>query len=630
MLLKVGDLAKRAGLTVRTLHHYDSIGLLSPSARSDSGFRLYNQADVIQLHRIQALKQFGCSLADIRAFLAEPGASLMDIVTRQMSVLDEQVRRAQTLRDRLSRLREQLSRGEETGITDWLTILELMTMYEKHLSKEELATLHSNKAAGNREDGWSQLVPLVQGGIDRGLSPESGEARELAWRWMRLLKDTTGNDATLAMKLKRMHREEREAQLLKGITPEMLDFITNSFESARAAIFAKYLSEGELELVRSRQAAHGSDWPPLIAAMRQQIERGAAPNDPAVQALVLRWESLFRDSYSGGDPVLEDKIRSAFQKEPDLLLSVGMDSPLIAFVQRAIKEFRQAPENHGDRSDPVPKPSAMRVATLRAAHQLLDTPLVFEDPLAFRMLGPAEKQSLRSDPSRYNTPLLKGLRTSLVVRSRLAEDEWAEAKQRGIRQYVILGAGLDTFAYRNQDQHDSRVFEVDLPATQQWKRDCLRAAGIEEPASLTFVPIDFERATLAEALGQAGFCHNEPALFSWLGVTMYLEEQAIMSTLRFIASLTPGSGVVFDYAVLPSLLTSREHRAMELLAARTAEHGEPWKTYFAPTTLAAVLHSLGFTEVSDFGPEQLNERYLSGRQDGLRKSGVSRLVCARV
>ena len=630
MLLKIGELAKRAGLTVRTLHHYDHIGLLSPSARSDSGFRLYSQADVVRLHRIQALKQFGCSLSDIGAFLAEPGASLIEIITQQMSVLDEQVQRAQALRDRLFRLREQVYKGEDTGLTDWLTILEMMTMYEKHLSKEELDRLRSNKAAGNLDGEWSQLVPLVQDAMDRGVAPESQEAQELAWRWIRLLRDTTGNDAALAIKLQRIHREEQKAQLLKGITPEMIEYITHSFANARAAIFAKYLSPGELEIMRSRQAAHASEWPPLIAELRRQIEQGAAPGDPAVQALARRWESLFREAYSGDDPELEGKIRSAFENEPDLLVSVGMDSPLIAFVQRAIRHFRRAQDNAGNRPDPVPKPSALRVATYRAAHQLLDTPLVFEDPLAFRILGAAEEESLRSDPSRYDIPLLKGLRTSVVVRSRLAEDEWAQSNQRGIRQYVILGAGLDTYAYRIQDQDSSRIFEVDLPATQQWKRNCLRAAGMKEPASLTFVPINFECSTLAEALGQAGFSHDEPAFFSWLGVTMYIEEEAIMSTLRFIASLAPGSGVVFDYAVLPSLLSPTERRAMGFLAARVAEHGEPWKTYFDPASLAAKLRSLRFSELEDLGPEQLNDRYLSGRKDGLRKGGVSRLVCARV
>jgi methyltransferase (TIGR00027 family) len=299
-------------------------------------------------------------------------------------------------------------------------------------------------------------------------------------------------------------------------------------------------------------------------------------------------------------------------------------------VKVMFMSIQHAHETGGTVAGPVPKPSALRVATLRAAHQLLDTPIVFEDSFALRILGAAEEESIRGDPLRYNTPRLKGLRASLVVRSILAEEEWARSRQRGVRQYVILGAGLDTFAYRNQDLDGSRILEIDLPATQQWKRDCLRAAGIDEPASLTFVPIDFERLTLAEGLRQATFCDTEPAFFSWLGVTMYLEEDAIMNTLLFIASLSPGSGCVFDYGVLPTLLSPMERSSVEFLAARAAKHGERWKTYFDPASFSRRLRRLGFTEVEDLGPEQLNERYLSGRTDGLRKSGAARLICARI
>lgn len=280
--------------------------------------------------------------------------------------------------------------------------------------------------------------------------------------------------------------------------------------------------------------------------------------------------------------------------------------------------------------DPGPKPTALRVATFRAVHQLLDDPLIFEDPLALTILGEVEAERLRGELTRYNTPLLKGVRASVVVRSRLAEDEWGRSRLRGVRQYVILGAGLDTFAYRHPDGECIRIFEVDLPAVQQWKRNRLEAAGIGVPAFLTFVPMDFERSTLAEALGQAGFCRHDPAFFSWLGVTMYLEQQAILETLGHIGSLAPGSGVVFDYGVLPELLSPRERRAMEALSSRTSEQGEPWKALFDPASLMEKLRSLGFNMVEDFGPDQLNDRYFSGRKDGLRKSGVSRLICARV
>jgi DNA-binding transcriptional MerR regulator len=161
MSIKIGELAKRAGLTVRTLHHYDNIGLLSPSSRSENGFRMYDQDDVIRLQRIQTLKQFGCSLSVIRTFLADSQASLNEIIAHQISVLDDQMQRITTLRNRLLRLNEQISRGDSTCLPDWLTILEVMAMYEKRFSQQELDLLHSNKVTGNLDQAWKQLIPEI-------------------------------------------------------------------------------------------------------------------------------------------------------------------------------------------------------------------------------------------------------------------------------------------------------------------------------------------------------------------------------------------------------------------------------------------------------------------------------------
>ncbi len=277
----------------------------------------------------------------------------------------------------------------------------------------------------------------------------------------------------------------------------------------------------------------------------------------------------------------------------------------------------------------IAKPSALRVAALRAVHQLADSPLVYPDPLALTILGPAGEAAVRANLAKYHAPHFRGLRASLAVRSRLAADQWAAARHRGVRQLVILGAGLDTFAYRPQDDGVA-IFEVDLPAMQAWKRHRLRAAGIAEPPALTFVPLDFAAATLAAALAAAGFRPAEPAFFTWLGVTMYLPADAVFAQLRYIASLAPGSAVVFDYAVAPARLSPRERAGLEALAGRTAEHGEPWQTFFDPDTFAAVLRSLGFAAVDDFGPEQLNEHYLAGRADGLRKNGLTHIICAKV
>src|SRR5271170_3182658 len=165
--------------------------------------------------------------------------------------------------------------------------------------------------------------------------------------------------------------------------------------------------------------------------------------------------------------------------------------------------------------------SALRVALRRAAHQIHDSPVVFNDPLAVAILGEAYAEELRRTPLRPDRPFSIGLRAFLVARSRYAEDNLSRAVAAGVGQYVLLGAGLDTFAYRNPHA-GLRVFEVDHPATQQWKREQLEAAGIAIPAALTFVPVDFERQTLAEGLGQAGLDLSAAAFFSWLGVTPYL------------------------------------------------------------------------------------------------------------
>jgi methyltransferase (TIGR00027 family) len=628
MSIKIGELAKRAGLTVRTLHHYDNIGLLSPSARSENGFRLYNQDDVIRLQRIQALKQFGCSLSAIRTFLTDTQASLGDIIARQISVLDEQMQRIKTLRSRLSRLNEQISRGDATCLPDWLTILEVMAMYEKRFSQRELDLLHSNKVAGNLDQAWKQLVSQIQDLIDHGIPATDKETQEAARRWTRLMADTTGNDPSMAIKLRSLHKEEQKVQLATGITMEMVAYISEAIMIARAGLFRKYLSSAEVETVCERYRQHSSDWPRLIADVRHQIEKGSTPDDPAMQTLAHRWESLFRESYAGDDPVLAKKIRSCLQNDPELLVSFGLDLPMIEFIHQAVS-LQDTLLHQPNCSRSVPRPTALKVAQLRAVHQLLDTPLVFEDPLALKILGRAEEENLRNDPWRHNEPIYKGLRTSVVVRSRMAEDEWTGLYQNGLRQYVILGAGLDTFAYRNGHQEGIRIFEVDLPATQQWKRDCLHAACIKIPATLAFVETDFETLSLDLALEQAGFHRDKPAFFSWLGVTVYLDSAAIRKTLQYIASLAPGSAVVFDYGVVPNLLSPREFKTMETLSKTVAEQGEPWKTFFDPTTLTGLLQSLGFRDIEDFGPELLNDRYLSGRTDGLHKSGVFRLICAR-
>lgn len=190
-------------------------------------------------------------------------------------------------------------------------------------------------------------------------------------------------------------------------------------------------------------------------------------------------------------------------------------------------------------SEGQPSRSALMVARLRAAHQLLDTPAIFDDPLALPVLGPEDCVQVQSNARSYDAGFSRILRAAMAVRSRFAEDELARAAAAGVRQYVVLGAGLDTFACRHQHDAALQVFEVDHPATQAWKRGLLAASSITVPDSLRFVPVDFERDALADALRAAGCRLDQPVFFSWLGVTLYLTGPAIFDTLRLVASLPP-------------------------------------------------------------------------------------------
>ena len=166
-----------------------------------------------------------------------------------------------------------------------------------------------------------------------------------------------------------------------------------------------------------------------------------------------------------------------------------------------------------------PSRTARGAALQRAAHQILETPHVFDDPLALRIFGAEGVAWLGRNLENYRSAASRSMRAFLVVRSRYAEDELARAYARGVRQYVVLGAGLDTFAYRNPHRR-LKVFEVDHPSTQAWKRSRLQEQSIDIPRSLTFAPVDFETQTLASGLRAAGFRADRPAFFSWLGVTI--------------------------------------------------------------------------------------------------------------
>lgn len=265
----------------------------------------------------------------------------------------------------------------------------------------------------------------------------------------------------------------------------------------------------------------------------------------------------------------------------------------------------------------------------RAAHQIYDAkPLVLDDPIALPLLGPTYLPEVEKTQTKLDKPFSVSLRAFLVARSRYAEDLLAQAVARGVTQYVLLGAGLDTFAHRNP-YPQVRVFEVDHPATQQWKHELIDANGITRPSTLTYVPVDFEHQQLSAQLAEAGHDSSLPTFFAWLGVVPYLTEGAFRSTLSLIAQSPASSGVVMDYGLPRSALPFLEKLAHDSIASRVKLAGEPFRLSFTPEEMAAELHA--FRDIEDVGSTEMNKRYFSGRKDILKMHGsAARLVSAWV
>jgi methyltransferase (TIGR00027 family) len=267
---------------------------------------------------------------------------------------------------------------------------------------------------------------------------------------------------------------------------------------------------------------------------------------------------------------------------------------------------------------------------LRAAHLLVDDPPpVFVDPLAERFLEDRYAAMAR-DASFMAGPTLMASRASVNGRSAVAEPIVEEACAGGIAQLVILGAGYDSFAWRRPDLLDRlTVFEIDHPATQARKRAVTAELAPGEPP-VRFVPVDFERDRLEDALAGAGWQPGEPTFFTWQGVTMYLTDAATFATLGFVAAAAPGSAIVFQYHVAEDLLPDDVLAVRRTAVAGMARSDEPWINTYRPAELVARVAALGFTHVESLGAAELNPRLFAGRTDGLRWPEVSAVCVARV
>jgi methyltransferase (TIGR00027 family) len=252
--------------------------------------------------------------------------------------------------------------------------------------------------------------------------------------------------------------------------------------------------------------------------------------------------------------------------------------------------------------------TALGAAGRRAAHQTLEGGVIFSDPLALAILGDDAKDAL--DAARQH-PEQRGLRLFVAMRSRFAEDSAKVAIGRGVRQILVLGAGLDTFAYRLEGSDGLRVFELDHPATQRDKRRRLAMAGVSEPPHVVYVSHDFERGSMTAALEAGGLDRTRRVFVLWLGVTPYLTEEAVFATLGELARFSGGAEVVFDYANPPQAIEEAQVRGFhDTLAAKVAAIGEPFRCYLDTGALHRRVRDLGFAEIEDLDRAALLARYL--------------------
>jgi methyltransferase (TIGR00027 family) len=278
-----------------------------------------------------------------------------------------------------------------------------------------------------------------------------------------------------------------------------------------------------------------------------------------------------------------------------------------------------------------PSQTARTAAAARAAHLIVDNePVIFADILASALLGDQADELIGYHRAHGTHVVLAGARAQVICRSRYTEDRLADLIDHAMAQYVILGAGLDSFAYRSDLASQVRIFEIDHPATQGWKRRLLSAAGIATPAAVTFVPVNFETDSLVEQLAGSGFDLARPALVSWLGVSMYLTRAAISRTLGEIGGFASGTELIVDYMLPAGLRDEAGDTYVELVMPAAAERGEPWLTFLAPAEMSALLDSHGLEPSAHVRQRDAVDAALWNRSDSLQPIELSNLARATV
>lgn len=331
MLMKVGELARSTGLTVRTLHHYDDIGLLKPSGRSQAGYRLYDERDVARLHGIQALRQMGLSLTEIGALYEGRGAAPQAIVEQQLRAVDAEIARARELRGRLELIRDTLAEGGTPGPQDWLQLLQDMATYGKYFSAEELKSIFADFEP--LRDEWKRLFADVEVAMARGLPADATEVQSLARRWMSLMLGLMKGDYEKMERWGGMYEREPGRIRRDAPSPELVAYIRRAIDLRWQATQNHFSRE---ELRRLRHVPE-SEWRSIETAVQALIDRRVAAASAEGRPVLERWLGLL-ERLTGGDPALLAKLVRVLEADPLLASGSPLARPTRAWLQAGFAE----------------------------------------------------------------------------------------------------------------------------------------------------------------------------------------------------------------------------------------------------------------------------------------------------
>jgi MerR family transcriptional regulator, thiopeptide resistance regulator len=328
MLLKVGELARRTGLTVRTLHHYDSIGLLRPSGRSESGYRLYSRDDVARLHAIQTLRRMGLPLGDVAQLLDGGAVTLPAVLAQQIAALDQEIVQTQALRERLGVMQIILAGGGQPEIDDWLASLSMMSTFEQYFSAAELKLVFERWKRSEAE--WPPLLQAIHDAMERGVPPDSIELQPLARRWMDVSARWMNGDISLLKRWRSMLLEQPSLPLPSGMDRALLEYIGQAVQ-VRLAVIAKYINADELQRL---DKTLDPEWRELGERAERMMTNGVPPHSAEARQLAREWQALL-DRMVRHDATLRARLLAAYENEPLLQAGTVFTPEVRRYIGRA-------------------------------------------------------------------------------------------------------------------------------------------------------------------------------------------------------------------------------------------------------------------------------------------------------